>query len=97
MKRPKKGKPTVFYPEAAATTVSVREAKAHFSALVGRASAGEEIVVVNRGAPVARIGPVHERGAKPFRVDLDWLRSMPVDDRSPTAEQIIREDRDARG
>jgi prevent-host-death family protein len=35
--------------------VGMHEAKTHFSKLVKRAAAGEEIVVTNAGAPVAKI------------------------------------------
>ncbi|HLY02143.1 MAG TPA: type II toxin-antitoxin system prevent-host-death family antitoxin [Candidatus Cybelea sp.] len=41
---------------------SVGEAKAHFSALIKQAEAGEQIVVTRSGVPVARIVP--ERSAK---------------------------------
>jgi len=36
-------------------TVGIHEAKTHFSKLVKRAAAGDEIVVNNFGKPVARI------------------------------------------
>jgi prevent-host-death family protein len=35
--------------------VSLSEAKAHLSALVDRASAGEEVVITKNGAPRARL------------------------------------------
>jgi prevent-host-death family protein len=41
---------------------SVGEAKAHFSALIKRAEAGDEVVITRSGIPVARIVP--ERSAK---------------------------------
>lgn len=37
--------------------VQIAEAKAHFSALVERVEAGEEIVIARRGKPVARLIP----------------------------------------
>lgn len=37
--------------------VQIAEAKAHFSALVERVEAGEEIVIARRGRPVARLVP----------------------------------------
>ena len=39
------------------TVVGIHEAKTHFSKLVKRAAAGEEIVVNNFGKPVAKIVP----------------------------------------
>jgi prevent-host-death family protein len=37
--------------------VQIAEAKAHFSALVERVEAGEEIVIARRGKPIARLVP----------------------------------------
>jgi len=38
--------------------VSMHEAKTHFSKLVKKANEGEEIIVTNRGEPVATIQPI---------------------------------------
>lgn len=45
--------------------VGVQEAKTHFSRLLRRVAAGEEITIANRGVPVARLVPVSSR--KPER------------------------------
>ena len=45
-------------------TVKIAEAKAHFSELVARAEAGEEILIARGNQPVARIVPL---GPKPPR------------------------------
>jgi len=45
-----------------AKTVTIGEAKTHFSKLVRRAEAGEEIVVRRGLEPVARIMPLKKRG-----------------------------------
>jgi prevent-host-death family protein len=37
------------------TTVNIHEAKTHFSRLVARAAAGEEIVIAKAGEPMARL------------------------------------------
>ncbi len=42
-------------------TISIAQAKARFAALVGRAEAGEEIVVTRNGRPVARLGPLPQQ------------------------------------
>ena len=42
-------------------SVNIAEAKAHLSALVDRAAAGEEIVLSRSGRPVARLMPLAER------------------------------------
>jgi prevent-host-death family protein len=44
-----------------AASVTIREGKTHFSKLVRRAEAGEEIVVRRGNAPVARIAPLEHR------------------------------------
>lgn len=41
-------------------TVNTHEAKTHFSELLRRVCDGEEIIVANRGVPVARIVPLRE-------------------------------------
>ena len=42
--------------------VSIHDAKTHFSRLVARAAAGEEIVVRRGSTPVAKLVPYTERG-----------------------------------
>lgn len=39
-------------------TVNVYEAKSHFSQLLARVEAGEEIVIARNGRPVARLVPI---------------------------------------
>ncbi|MCU1336015.1 MAG: prevent-host-death family protein [Bryobacterales bacterium] len=46
---------------------NIHEAKTHFSKLVERAAAGEEIVIGKAGKPVARLGPYRESAAVPKR------------------------------
>jgi prevent-host-death family protein len=43
------------------TIVNIHEAKTHFSKLVERAAAGEEIVIGRAGVPVARLVPFRAR------------------------------------
>lgn len=45
-------------------TVNIAEAKAHLSALVDRAAAGEEIVIARSGKPVARLVPLPDRAPR---------------------------------
>jgi prevent-host-death family protein len=47
-----------------ADVVNIHEAKTHFSKLVERAEAGEEIVIARAGAPVARLGPLPSRARR---------------------------------
>ena len=44
--------------------VNVHEAKTHFSKLLARVSAGEEIVIAKAGKPVARLMPIGQQEAK---------------------------------
>lgn len=92
----KRSKRPLVYSPAERSVVSVREAKAQFSALVARAGAGEEITIAWHGRPRARLAPLEATGGV-FRVDHAWLRSMTVKKHGKRAEDLVREDRDARG
>ena len=52
-------------------TTPVVRLKGHLSHYLRRVKAGEEIVVTQRGVPIARLVPVGNRGA-----DLDSLRDL---------------------
>ncbi len=69
--------------------MNVHEAKTHFSRLLRRVAAGEEITVANRGVPVARLVPVHgKRGGR----KLGMLRGkfvVPDDFDAPLPEGIL--------
>jgi prevent-host-death family protein len=41
-----------------AETVGLFEAKTHFSELVARAEAGQEVIITRHNKPVAKLGPV---------------------------------------
>ena len=84
------------YPSAAGAGVSVREAKAQFSALVARAAEGEEITISWHGRPRARLAPLRDTNAV-FRVDRAWLKSMKVRAHGQRSDELVRADRDARG
>ena len=64
-------------------SVSVLEAKKNFSKLLQRVAAGEEIVITNRGIPVARLVPVSTRplGFDKGRVQIakDFDAPLPPD------------------
>lgn len=51
-------------------TVNIHNAKTHFSRLVERVEAGEEVVIARAGRPVARLVPLR-RSTKP-RVPGRW-------------------------
>ena len=78
--------------------ISVRAAKAHLSGLLELVAAGREIVVTSGGKPKARLVPM-EGGTqrKVFTGTWKHLAKMPKWSGGPTADELIREDRDARG
>lgn len=60
--------------------VNILEAKNRLSQLVKAAQAGEEVVIANRGEPVARLVPAGpaaqaKTNAGSARAILDWLKS----------------------
>jgi prevent-host-death family protein len=60
--------------------VNIHEAKTHFSKLVERVRAGEEIVIAKAGTPVAKLVPISESppprrlfgGWEGMAIDPDW-------------------------
>lgn len=65
-----------------ATQVNVLEAKNRLSQLLKAVQAGEEVVIANRGEPVARLVPLRtqkRKGGKGNGRDiLDWLDAHPL-------------------
>ena len=53
-------------------SVNIAEAKAHLSALVDRAAAGEEIILSKAGRPAARLVPLAERSPRQAGIRRDW-------------------------
>lgn len=53
-------------------TIKVAEAKAHFSELLARAEAGEEIVIARGNTPVARIVPLGPKAPRRPGVAAHW-------------------------
>ncbi|MCW5559036.1 MAG: type II toxin-antitoxin system prevent-host-death family antitoxin [Verrucomicrobiae bacterium] len=75
-------------------SVNVRSAKDQLSSLLDEAALGNEVIITSDGLPKARLVAVRQR-RKAFRVDWAWLRSQPLSG-GPTAEALIRADRDGR-
>ena len=77
--------------------ISVRAAKAHLSGLLEEVAHGREVVITSGGKPKARLVPM-EAGAQrvPFQGTREHLKTMPKWRGGPTAEEIVREDRDGR-
>src|SRR5687767_15698056 len=75
--------------------VNVRAAKDQLSSLLEQAARGNEVIITSDGLPKAKLVPVRAR-RKPFRMDWELLRSMPLKRGVPSAEELVREDRDGR-
>ncbi len=77
--------------------INVRSAKAHLSALLELVAGGREITITSDGKPKAKLIPVTEaQGRKRFQGMGDFLMRQPVHG-GPSAEELVREDRDSRG
>ncbi|MEP6663557.1 MAG: type II toxin-antitoxin system prevent-host-death family antitoxin [Verrucomicrobiota bacterium] len=75
--------------------INVRAAKDSLSSLLERAAQGLETIITSDGVPKARLVPM-EKKRKPFRVDWELLRSIPLRKGARLSEDLIREDRDGR-
>ena len=84
--------------------VNILEAKNRLSQLIKSAQAGEDVVIANRGEPVARLVPTNAEnlpsaGVGRARDILDWLDRNPLPAHARrTPEEIeagIREERNA--
>ena len=79
-------------------TIPVRAAKAKLSALLDLVAGGQEVTITSDGVPKAVLMPVTRREQqKVFTGTWEHLKKMPPWRGGPTAEEIIREDRDGRG
>ena len=67
-------------------TVNVHEAKTHFSALLERAHAGEEIVLAKAGTPYARLVPLE---AESDRVPGRYHDEIPDDIMAPLPQDEL--------
>ena len=78
--------------------ISVRAAKAHLSGLLELVAAGREVTITSDGKPKARLVPMqHATERKVFTGTWEHLAKMPKWSGGPTADELIREDRDSRG
>lgn len=79
-------------------SIPVRAAKAKLSALLELVAGGQEVTITSDGVPKAVLTPVVKREErKVFTGTWEHLTKMPAWRGGPTAEEIIREDRDGRG
>lgn len=71
--------------------VNIHEAKTHFSKLVERVEAGEEIVIARNGDPVAKLVPYVERKERRLGGLEGRIWISPDFDSDETNEEIWRE------
>lgn len=77
--------------------INVRAAKAHLSALLELVAGGQEITITSDGKPKAKLVKAEAERRKVFTGTWEHLKKMPPWRGGPTAEEIIRADRDGRG
>jgi len=69
--------------------VNTHEAKTQLSRLLRRVAAGEEIVIANRGVPVARLIPVPQEKTKRVLGIFRGQFSVPDDFDAPLPEELL--------
>ena len=72
-------------------TAGVREARQNLSALLDEVRKGREIVITERGRPVARLVPVDRSGRRGVPNLTAFRREMPALD--PPLSQTVEEER----
>ena len=66
-------------------TFGINEAKTHFSRLLRRVAAGEEVMIARGGTPVARLVPVVRSQPRQIGIDAGKV-TVPEDFNRPLAE-----------
>ena len=75
-------------------TAGIREVRQNLSALLREVKKGREIVITDRGEPVARLSPPAEAAARPFPDLGSFRRGMPR--LSPPLSSTVTEGREDR-
>lgn len=68
------------------TTYNVHEAKTHFSKLIEKAAAGEEVVIAKAGKVMARLVPAHADRPRIRFGSLEGKATIPEDFDDPDTE-----------
>jgi prevent-host-death family protein len=69
--------------------VNIHEAKTHFSKLLARVKAGEEIIIAKAGRPVARLVPVSEQPRKRVPGSAKGKVAFTPDFNEPLPESVL--------
>jgi prevent-host-death family protein len=71
-------------------TVNIHQAKTNLSRLLSRVELGEEIIISNRGIPIAKLVPFHTSSNRRASLGLDQgLFTVPDDFDAPLPEEIL--------
>lgn len=73
------------------TTVNMHEAKTHFSKLIARVEAGEEVVIAREGTPVARVVAFQRAPARRVPGQDRGLFTVPDDFDAPLPAGVLDE------
>jgi prevent-host-death family protein len=72
--------------------VNIHQAKTHFSRLLQRVAAGEEVVIARAGVPVARLVAVEPKKGKTRPLGMDEGRIWIADDfDAPLPDDLLKE------
>lgn len=72
-------------------TINIHQAKTNLSRLLSRVEQGEEIVIANRGTPVAKLVPFSTATSRRSSLGQDrGLFTVPDDFNAPLPEEILR-------
>lgn len=69
--------------------VNIHEAKTHFSKLLTRVKAGEEIIIAKAGRPIARLVPVSEQPSKRVPGSAKGKVTVAPDFNEPLPESVL--------
>ncbi len=72
----------------------IREARQNLTALIDEVLKGREVIITDRGRPVARLLPAKRKLNKPYTSHAGFRRSMPRV--NPPLSEAILEDREDR-
>ncbi|MBD2207865.1 type II toxin-antitoxin system Phd/YefM family antitoxin [Calothrix sp. FACHB-1219] len=71
-------------------SVNIHQAKTNLSRLLSRVELGEEIIISNRGIPIAKLVPFHNPSNRRASLGLDRGRfTVPADFDAPLPEDIL--------
>jgi prevent-host-death family protein len=71
-------------------TINIHQAKTNLSRLLSRVELGEEIIISNRGIPVAKLVPFRVSSNRQASLGMDRGRFiMPEDFNAPLPEEIL--------